>query len=60
MTQDTTDRSSQSSALSPTKRALLALQEMQLKVNALEREKNEPIAIIGMSCRFKMAHIALH
>ncbi|MCP4420723.1 MAG: polyketide synthase, partial [Chloroflexi bacterium] len=25
---------------------------MQVKVNALEREKNEPIAIIGMDCRF--------
>jgi hypothetical protein len=43
MTQDTMNR--QSSALSPTKRALLALQEMRAKVNALERAKTEPIAI---------------
>jgi len=52
MSQDTTIRPSLSSALSPTKRALLALQEMQTKLNTLEREKNEPIAIIGMGCRF--------
>ncbi|MCP4262404.1 MAG: type I polyketide synthase [Planctomycetes bacterium] len=52
MTQHTTNHPSQSSTLSPTKRALLALQEMQAKVDALEREKNEPIAIIGMGCRF--------
>jgi acyl transferase domain-containing protein/predicted O-methyltransferase YrrM len=50
MTQDTMNR--QSSALSPTKRALHALQEMRAKVNALERAKTEPIAIIGMNCRF--------
>jgi len=42
----------QSSELSPTKRALLALNKMQAKVDALEQEKNEPIAIIGMGCRF--------
>jgi amino acid adenylation domain-containing protein/non-ribosomal peptide synthase protein (TIGR01720 family) len=39
--------------ISPTKkRALLALQEMQSKLNALEHAKTEPIAIIGLSCRF--------
>ncbi len=42
----------QSSDLSPTKRALLALNKMQAKLDALEREKNEAIAIIGMGCRF--------
>ncbi len=42
----------QNSDLSPTKRALLALNKMQAKVDALEQEKNEPIAIIGMGCRF--------
>jgi acyl transferase domain-containing protein len=38
--------------LSPTKRALLALKQMQAKLEKLERAKNEPIAIIGMGCRF--------
>ncbi len=41
--------------LSPTKRALLALKQMQSKLEALEREKNEPIAIIGLGCRFPQA-----
>ncbi|MBF0135020.1 MAG: type I polyketide synthase [Magnetococcales bacterium] len=40
------------SDLSPTKRALLALQTMQAKVDRLEREKREPIAVVGMGCRF--------
>jgi amino acid adenylation domain-containing protein len=47
-----TDRQSHSDTLSTTKRALLALQEIKAKANALEREKTEPIAIIGMNCRF--------
>jgi acyl transferase domain-containing protein/acyl carrier protein len=38
--------------LSPTKRALLALEAMQLKLEASEKAKTEPIAIIGMGCRF--------
>lgn len=37
--------------LSPTKRALLALKEMQAKLEATERAKREPIAIVGMGCR---------
>ncbi|MCC5601565.1 type I polyketide synthase [Nostoc favosum] len=41
-----------SQPLSPTKRALLALQEMQAKLEANERAKTEPIAIIGLGCRF--------
>lgn len=39
-------------SLSPTKRALLALKEMQAKLEASERAKTESIAIIGMGCRF--------
>jgi acyl transferase domain-containing protein/acyl carrier protein/phospholipid N-methyltransferase len=39
-------------ALSATKRALLALKTLQTKVDALEREKTEAIAVIGMGCRF--------
>ncbi|MBF2022301.1 MAG: type I polyketide synthase [Hydrococcus sp. C42_A2020_068] len=44
--------SEQPENLSPTKRALLALKQMQAKLEALERAQNEPIAIIGMGCRF--------
>ena len=33
-------------------KALVKLEKMQTKLNALERAKNEPIAIIGMACRF--------
>lgn len=42
----------QPDSLSPTKRALLALKELQAKLNALEQARTEPIAIIGMGCRF--------
>ena len=38
--------------LSPTKRALLALKQLQSQLETSERAKNEPIAIIGMGCRF--------
>ena len=40
------------SALSLTKRALLALKTLQAKLDALEQAQHEPIAIVGMSCRF--------
>ena len=39
------------SGLSPVKRALLALEEMQAKLDRIEREKSEPIAVVGMACR---------
>jgi 3-oxoacyl-[acyl-carrier-protein] synthase II len=42
--------------LSPTKKALLALQKMQQKIDALEKQKHEPIAIIGIGCRFPGAN----
>jgi malonyl CoA-acyl carrier protein transacylase len=38
--------------LSPLQRALLALKEARAKLEAVERAKTEPIAIIGMGCRF--------
>ncbi|MEM6610959.1 MAG: beta-ketoacyl synthase N-terminal-like domain-containing protein [Cyanobacteria bacterium P01_C01_bin.72] len=38
--------------LSPTKKALLALRQMQSKLDALEQAKYEPIAVVGMGCRF--------
>ncbi len=37
--------------LSAVKRALLALEQMQAKLDRIEREKSEPIAVIGMACR---------
>ena len=42
--------------LSPTKKALLALQKMQQKLDAVEKQKHEPIAIIGVGCRFPGAN----
>lgn len=38
--------------LTPLKRSLIALRELKSKLDALEQAKTEPIAIIGMSCRF--------
>jgi microcystin synthetase protein McyD len=38
--------------LSPLRRALLALEDMQTKIDALESAKAETIAIVGMGCRF--------
>lgn len=37
--------------LSPVKRALLEIRELRSKLEASERAKSEPIAIIGMGCR---------
>lgn len=44
------------SDLSPTKKALLALKQMQSKLEAWENAKHEPIAVVGMSCRFPGAN----
>ena len=38
--------------LSPLKRALIALDDMQSRLDAAERSKRDPIAIVGMGCRF--------
>ncbi len=46
------DSSTRVTNLSPLKQAYLALEEMQKKLEAVERTRNEPIAIIGMGCRF--------
>ena len=40
------------SNLSPLKQALLALEETQEKLAASERVRSEPIAVIGLACRF--------
>lgn len=38
--------------LSATKRALSAIKGLQDRIDALQREQHEPIAVIGMACRF--------
>ena len=38
--------------LSPLKRSLIALREMRSKLDAIERTRIEPVAIVGMGCRF--------
>ncbi len=43
---------SASSQLSPVKRALLAVRTMQARLEATEAAKSEPIAIVGIGCRF--------
>ncbi len=41
-----------SGPLSPVKQALLTIETLQSKLDALERSRTEPIAVIGMGCRF--------
>ncbi len=48
--------SSGSSQLSPLKQAFLALEDMQARLAASERSRSEPIAIIGLGCRFPGAN----
>jgi acyl transferase domain-containing protein/SAM-dependent methyltransferase len=38
--------------LSPVKRALLELRELRAKLDAAERARTEPIAVVGVGCRF--------
>lgn len=44
--------SEQENSASPIKRALRALEDMQAKLDAVEYARKEPIAIVGMGCRF--------
>jgi acyl transferase domain-containing protein/acyl carrier protein len=44
------------SKLSPLKQALLALEDMQARLAISEQALNQPIAIIGMGCRFPGAN----
>src|SRR5579871_798844 len=46
------DTAQRLAGLSPLKRALIALDEMQERLNAIQSGQREPIAIIGMGCRF--------
>ena len=43
--------SNPAASLSPLKRALLAVDEMKARLDAAERRRLEPIAIIGLGCR---------
>ncbi len=42
--------------LSPLKEALLALEDLQARLTASEQRRNEPVAIVGMGCRFPGAN----
>src|SRR5690348_3095886 len=44
--------SRENQALSPAKQALLALRDLQAKLRVLEQARNEPVAIVGMGCRY--------
>ena len=46
------NENSSNAKLSPLKQAYLALEKMQAKLDAIEQAKKEPIAIIGIGCRF--------
>ncbi len=46
------ERVSPEDRLSPVKRALVQLQRMRDRVEAAERSRVEPIAIVGIGCRF--------
>jgi acyl transferase domain-containing protein len=48
----TTNTPSESDAQNRLKSALLALQKMRAKLEKIESARSEPIAIIGMGCRF--------
>lgn len=49
---DVSDRIGQ---LTPLKRALLAIEELQARLDRLERSQHEPVAVIGAGCRFPRA-----
>ena len=41
--------------LSPLKQALLTIEDLEQRVQKYERERSEPIAVIGLGCRFPHA-----
>jgi len=47
-----TGPSTPTSDLSPLKRALLAMERLQDRVKELEADRNRPLAVVGMGCRF--------
>jgi acyl transferase domain-containing protein len=44
--------SNEQKELSTLKRAFLKIEEMQAKLDGMERAKREPLAVVGMACRF--------
>nr|VFK62587.1 MAG: Ketoacyl-synthetase C-terminal extension [Candidatus Kentron sp. TUN] len=50
------DISSELGKLSPLQRAVVALKKKQLELDAIRSARTEPIAIIGMGCRFPEAN----
>jgi acyl transferase domain-containing protein/acyl carrier protein len=52
MTAPVTPAAGANPELSATKRALAAIGQLQDKLDAMERDKREPIAVIGLACRF--------
>ena len=38
--------------LSPVKRAILEIRELKAKLESIERDATEPIAVVGLACRF--------
>ena len=52
MSQDRTTPAETGRELSPIKRALLAVEQMKNRLDAAEYARREPIAIVGIGCRF--------
>ena len=50
-----TEHTTASADLTPLQRAALALKEMRAKLDALQQSRIEPIAVIGIGCRFPQA-----
>jgi hypothetical protein len=48
----TNERAAEPGQLTPLKQAYLKLEEMQQKIEALERSRKEPVAVVGIGCRF--------
>ena len=44
--------SAQPSTLSSMQKAIVALDKVKARLDALERQKTEPVAVVGMACRF--------
>jgi acyl transferase domain-containing protein/acyl carrier protein len=46
------EKNSENEKLPQLKRALIAIQDMRAKIETLEYARKEPIAVVGMACRF--------
>ena len=52
MMTDVKNLTEQDGQLSPLKRALVAIKDLRARVDSLEHARTEPIAIVGMACRY--------